>query len=53
MSTLWGDCEKHKVPLEIRYCENWKSYSYCEKCEKETSDRIKAMFNKDEVKYAS
>ena len=43
--SLWGDCEKHKIPLSIRYCENNKSYNYCVQCEKEQSERIKEMFN--------
>lgn len=42
--SLWGDCEKHKVPLQIRYCDNNKSYTYCPACEKENDERLKNMF---------
>lgn len=42
---IWGNCEKHKVQLSIRYCENGKSYTYCSMCEKESFERLKNMFN--------
>lgn len=47
MKSIWGDCEKHQIPLEVRHCENGKSYNYCPQCEKEQADRLKEMFNKE------
>jgi ribosomal protein L37AE/L43A len=46
--SFWGHCEKHKVPLEIRYAENNKSDTYCPECNKEQSERLKSMFKDGE-----
>lgn len=48
VDSLWGSCEKHKISLQMRYCENGKPYNYCSECERENADRINAMFQEKE-----
>lgn len=49
---IWGDCEKHKIPLENRYALNGKSYTCCRECEKEQSERFKSMFEEKDQSNA-